>query len=213
MHQLRQIKPTVKPVGKGAQVAIRVLGEVEVLASAVDLGAPVTQDGVDPGELRQVSGFALDHHNEAVGAAHVYDAGKASQAVTAQIAARAAVGYGPALDGFGGEGRNCRHFLADGSAFIIGRDSRDDGRLLGRATPGRFRPLATHVGIVHQPLALKRLMGFSLGYRMQQFVVQEPGGAVVDTELALEGEAGDAGRGLADDADRQKPGAQQQLGH
>ena len=99
MYQLSQIKPSTEPVRESAQVAVGVFEKVEVLVRLVDLGLQVAQDGVDPRELRQVSGFALADNDEAMSTTRVADGGEACQAVAANVATGHQVGFGPALDG------------------------------------------------------------------------------------------------------------------
>jgi hypothetical protein len=86
-HLFDQVKPAVEAIRKGAQVPVGVLSEVEVLVGAIDLGLQVSQNGVDPGELRQLPRLALANHDIAVRAARIEDTGKAGQPVTANVAA------------------------------------------------------------------------------------------------------------------------------
>lgn len=94
-HHGAQVESQVEAVGEGAEIAGRMLGEIEGLVSRADGGLQVAQDGVDPGELGQLAWLALTDHDPGVRATRIDDASRARQAIATHGAARAQVDSRP----------------------------------------------------------------------------------------------------------------------
>lgn len=207
-----KIESAVEPIREGAQVVSGVLGEVEGLVSAIDHGFQVAQHGVDPGELGQLARLARAHNDVGVSAARFDDAGKAVQAIATHVAAGQEVVLGPVGDGLTGEAGQGRDLHPQRMPCIAGADRGDDGHLVGRATTADTWAFAAKVGVVELHVAAQRLLTVALGHGGHQLVVDQPGGAVAGAQLALERQGRQAGLVLADQENRQEPGAQRQLG-
>lgn len=65
-NQRGQVKAAVDPVLRLGEVAVAVLGEIEVMTDASDRGLGVGDEGVDPTERLQLAGLALPDDDRAV---------------------------------------------------------------------------------------------------------------------------------------------------
>jgi hypothetical protein len=93
-NQVGQIEAPVESVGERAEVAVGVLGVSEGLVGARDHGLEVAQDGVDPIELRQISGLVLTHDFDGVSTPGVRYCCEARQALAKHAGACVQVGPG-----------------------------------------------------------------------------------------------------------------------
>ena len=92
-------------------------------------------------------------------------------------------------------------------------DSSDKGHLVFKATSDlATTALAPQISIVDLDFSTERVAGLTLSHGLHQFVVYQPSSRVAHAELAFEGQSRQAGLGLADEVDRQKPRLQRQLG-
>ena len=193
-------------------LVVDVLAELECLAAPADRGLKVAKDGVDPGKPGSDSRFALSDDDKRVRASCVDNAGKAIQAVAANIAAGRQVGLGPAGDGLAGEATNRGDFHSHRPACVVGGDRRDDVHFVERPAAGHARALANQLGVVELHVASQRLQRITLGHGGHQLVMHQPGGAVGCTQVLHESQRQQTGLVLADEVDGQEPSTQRQLG-
>lgn len=207
-----QVEPAVEPVGEGAEVTAGVIGKLECLVAAADSRLQVAQDGVDPGELRHIAGLAIADDDERVDAARVDDTGRAAYAVAANVATGQQIGTSPVGDGLSGEARQRRELDAQAVAAVVGGHGCDDRHLGGIGTADGARVLAAEMRIVDLHAAGQWLRGLMRSHDGHHSVVDQPGGTVAGAQLPLERPGRQPGLVLADQVDRQEPGAQRQLG-
>lgn len=209
---LAQVEAAIESVAEGAEVVAGVFGELEGLVGPADHGLEVAQNGVDPGEQRQVTRLAIGHDDVGVRAAGGDDAGKAVQAIAAHIASRRQMHTSPVGDGLGGEAWECAELDAQGMAGVAGGDGGHEGHLVGRAPTANARTLAAEVGVIELDHARQRCLAVAQGHGMHQLVMDQPGGAVGGAQMAHQGQGRQPSLGLADQVHRQEPGPQGQLG-
>ena len=212
-HQAVQIESPVEAIGKGGQVVGGVLAVLQRVIGASQRGLEVAQHGIDPQELRQISGLAVTDHDRLVGAACVGYGAEASQAVAEDSATGCQTRLRPLADGLGREATDHAEFEKPRAVLVVKRHRSHERHLVLRATAGlATRTLTTKVGIVDLNGTLEPMAALSGGHGPVDLVVQQPGGGVAHAELALERQRRKASLGLADQIDGQEPGRQRQLG-
>ena len=212
VQQRVEIEPLVETVGESAEVLAGVLAELEGLVGAVDHRLEVAKHSVDPAELRQLAGLALAHHDVRVCAAGVDHTGKTGQAVAANIAAWGQVHPRPGRDGLAGEAGQATQFDPHRMPRIVGRDGCNYRHFVVRSASDHTRTLAAEIGVIHLHQPSQRQLAVALGHCRHHLLVDQPSRAIAGAELALERQRRQPCLGLADQEDRQKPGAQRQLG-
>ena len=135
LQERLEIYPVVEPVREGAEVMVGVLAETERLVATASHHLEVAQDGVDPGELRQVARLALADYDIRMSAARVDDAGKAAQTVAANVAARQQIGFGPVADGLPGKLPTAASFTRMGRPASLVDTAATMGTLFGDPRP------------------------------------------------------------------------------
>jgi hypothetical protein len=210
--QAGQIEALVEAVGKGAKVALGVLGVAEGLVGARQHGLEVAQDGVDPLELRQVPGLTLTDHFSAVGATGVGDGGEAGQTVAEDRAARLQVGLRPGRDRFVGKRRHRAELHMQRVACFVEGDGCNQGHLVLRASARLAAgALAAQVGIIDLHRTRQAALRLPAGHRRHDLVMHQPSRRVAHADVALEFERRQPGLGLADQVDPEEPTRQRQL--
>lgn len=158
-QQRGQVEASVESIRKCAEVVAGVLVEYERLVAAIDHRLEISQDGVDPGELREVTRLAPANDDVGVRTASVNDAGEAVQAFATNVRAGQQIGLGPVGDGFPGETGHRGELHAHGAASLVGGHGRDDGHLVWRTAANNAGTFAAEVGIVDLHVPGERLPG------------------------------------------------------
>ena len=212
-EQVAQIKAAVEAVGERAEVGVRMFGPVERVERAMQRCLEIAEDGVDPLELRQVARLALAHDDGRVNATRRRHRREAAESVARHQRLGRQMGVSPGLDRLGREAADTVELDELRTPLVVERDGGHERRLVLGAAPGLAAGvLAAQVGVVQLHAASEPVLPFALRHGIADLVLQRPSGGVAHAEVALEGQRGQAGLGLAEQVDRQEPGAQRQLG-
>lgn len=212
-HQPAQIEAAIESVGEGGKVVGGVLAVLQRVVGPSQRRLEVAQHGVDPQELRQISRLAVTDHYGLVGAACIGDGREATKAVADDRAAWRETRLGPLADGIGREAADHAEFQELGPVLFVEGHRGHERHLVLRAAPGlAARALATEVGIIDLHGAFEPVAALACGHGTVDLVVQQPGGRVAHTDLALHRQRRQTRLGLADEIDGQEPCGQRQLG-
>ena len=208
-----QVEATIEAIAEGSEVVLGILAVLQGVEGAGQAGLEVAEHGVDPLELRQVTRLERADHHRHVHTAGIGDCGEAAQTVAENRGLRRQACLGPLTDRFAREAADQVELQVSRVASVIDGDSGHERHLvLGAPSGFAAGALAAEVGIVKLHDAAE-LMGVVLrGHGAIDLLMQEPGGVVALTQLALQGQRRQPGLGLADEVDREEPGAQRQLG-
>lgn len=202
----------IEAIREGGQIARALLGEVERVVRPAEAGLEIAQNGVDPTEFRHIFRLAGADDDSLVLTPRLRHSGKTGQTIGRHDAAGGQVGGCPVGNRFEGKAGHRCHFSVERMALGVQGDRRDKGHFILRAPSGfAAREFAAQIDIVHLDLTNERILGLALGHRLHQLVLNEPGGGIADAQLALQGEGGQTGFGLADQIDRQEPNRQRQM--
>lgn len=174
-HQVAQIEATVESVGESGQVVGGVLAVLKRVVSTGQRGLEVAQHGVDPQELRQISGLALTDDHRLVGAACGGEGCATTQTVAEDCAAWGRGRLGPLADGIGREAADPVELQESGPVLVVQRHGGHERDLVLRA-PARLAAgaLATEVGVVAAKELGQRHAGLELdsveGHRVHSVV-------------------------------------------
>ena len=208
-----EIKSAVEAVGKGTKVLLGVLFKAEAVVAATQACLEVAQHRVDPLQLRYILGFASCHDSAFVGAACLSHGTEAGQAIRIDGAASSQAFSGPICNSFELEAGYWVELEAQRVAILSEGDRSDKGHLvLGATSYLATNALTTQIGIVNLDFARERVVCFTLSHSLHQFVVYQPSRWIAHTQLAFESQRRQAGLGLADKINGQKPCRQRQFG-
>src|SRR5674476_717756 len=208
-----EIESTVEPVGKSAKILRCIFSKAKAVVAATQTGLEVAQHRVDPLQLGYILGLAPCHDSAFMGASGLGHSAEARQAIRIDGAASSKAFAGPICNGFELEARHRAELDTQRVAFISEGDSGDKGHFVLGATPDlAAHALTTQISIVNLDFATERKEGFTLSHGLHQFVVYQPSRWVAHTELAFEGQGRQAGLGLTDEVNSQKPCRQRQFG-
>ncbi len=211
--QVAQVESVVEPVSECAKVGLGVLAVLQRLEGARHHGLEVAQHGVDPLELGQVPGLECAHHPGHVDAPGFGDCSEAPQAVAGDDGLGQQAGLGPLGNSIRREATDHVELEPDGLSDVVHRDGRHEGDLVFRTSPGLApRAFPTEVGVIELHRTAEQASSFLARHGAVDLVVQQPGGGIAHAQVSLESQGRDAGLGLTDEVDGQKPGRQRQLG-
>ena len=172
-----QVEPPVEAIAERGEVACRVLSKVERMVATRQTGLEIAEDGVDPLELGNLLGLASCHDGWVMTAAGRCDGSKASQSIGEHHAAWHQMKFRPNGNGLEREPRDGRQPDAQRTILIGQRDGRDEGHLVfGAASDLAAGTLATEVGVINLDFAFKQIAIFTVGHRLHQLVLDQPGG-------------------------------------
>ena len=172
-------------LGNGS--AVGVLGISEGLVVVREHGLDVSQDRIDPLELRQITRLALAHDFDRVSAPGIGDRGEARQAVAEYVGADSQAGAGPRGYRLAGEAWHRRELDKARAALVIERDCCNEGHLVfGAATGLATGEFAAKVGIVDLHRPRQSVLGLARRHGRHDLVVHQPGRGVTHTDVALE---------------------------
>ncbi len=188
----------VEPGGEGREVGLGVLAELQCLVGARQRGLEVTQHGVDPLELGQVTPLERPHHFGRVGATRLGNGSKAGQPITEDRRIGQQAGLGPLGESLGRESVDQIELHAHRLAHGLHRHRRHEQPLVLR-TSARLtaRASTTEVGVVQLHRTAQPACRLLPCHGVVDLVVQQPGGGVPHPQIALDG---------------QEPGRQRQFG-
>ncbi len=119
--QISEVEAATEAVRERAEVAVSILGVPKGLVGARQHGLEVAENGVDPIELRQISGFALAGDLDLVGAPGLGDGRKAVRTIAEHRAAGRQIGLHPGQDCVVEKDRGRRDLHVQGVAGIVER--------------------------------------------------------------------------------------------
>ena len=183
------------------------------MEGAAQAGLEVAEQGVDPAELGQIVGMLASGDDRLVVAARRGHGAETGQAIGEHLTTRSQILYGPVLDRLTAEAQDRRDLGVDGMTRRVQRDrSHDRNLVLRSSTRLAARSFSAEVGIIDLDLSPQHIDLISFAHGLEDLVVQQPGGVVVDAQMAAELKRGDTRFGLTDQVKRQKPCRQGQLG-
>ena len=210
--QVHEVESMIESVGERTEIPGGVLAELERVVRPRQGRLQVAHDGVDPLELRQVSGLELAHHEGRVDAARVSDTGKTCQTIRGDDGAGRQIRLGPLSDGLARERRHWAELEMDRVALLVDGDRRHEGDLVGRSAPSLGAiDFTAEIGVIDLDGTSEAFLIVAVGHRTHDFVMHQPCGRVAHAELAFKRERRQPGLGLADQVDGQKPGGQGQF--
>ena len=133
--QVGQVEATVEPVGERGEVAVGLVGISKGLVGAREHGLDISQDRIDPLELRQITRLALAHDFDPVSAPGIGDRGEARQAVAEYVGADSQAGAGTRGYRLAGEAWHRRELDKARAALVIERDCCNEGTLFSEPRP------------------------------------------------------------------------------
>ena len=211
-RQGAEIEASVETVGECAEVSGAILAEGEGMVAAGKAGFEVAEHGVDPLEFRQVLRLAPADDGGLMSAACIGNGAEAGESIGEHRASGGEVVLGPLSDRFEGEPGDQRQLGARGMPVVGQRDGDHEGHFVLGATSGlAAAALAAQVGIIDLDRPLQHMAVFPFGHRLHQFVMDQPCGRVTHSQLSLQCQRRQPGLGLADEVNREEPGAQPEL--
>ena len=207
-----QVKPAIEAVRELRQITARIFGEIKRMIGSGQSRLQISQNRVDPVELGKIPGFSASRFFREVESQHG-KGGKAGQTIRNDGAPRRQKCLSPGLEGLLCEPGNRRELGVHRMSILIGRHRRDKGDLVFRApSPFSSRMLSAQVRIVDFDPAFQRIQVFPAGHGFHELVLDAPGRAVTDSQLAFERQGGKIVLRLAHQVDGQKPGGERELG-
>ena len=188
-----KMKSSVETIRKCGQVARSVFVEVKGMVGPGEAGLEIAQDGVDPKEIRQLSGLSARGHGGLVTTVRLGHSCEAGEPVGKHGATQAELGFGPVCDRLARKAGDHRQLEVQRMSTIVERDRRDKGHLVFR-TPTDLAACAfsPQIGVVNLDLTLERVECFALGHGLHELVMHPPGGGVADPQGPLQSQRGQA---------------------
>ena len=209
---LRHGKASVEAEAVTTQVAPGVLVEIKGVEGAAQAGLEIAEQGVDPTELGQIVGMLPAGDDRLVVAARRGHGTETGQAIGEHLTTGSQMLYGPVLDRLTAEAQDRRDLGVDGMTRLVQRDRSHDRNLVLRSPSClAARSFSAEIGIIELDLSPQNAGLFPFAHGPEDLVVQQPGGVVVDAQMAAELERGNPRFGLTDQVKRQKPSRQRQF--
>ena len=211
VDQRVQVKAAIDAVLGLGQVAPPVFMDIDVVVGPANGGLEIGDDGVHPPEGIKIAGLAGADHDRPIVGDDRRRRGQAREGVGDQMDAGVQGVGGPGPNGVAREiGQGIEADMVEVSRRVEFH-RRDKQRLVLRTTP-RFALMdAAQVRLVGHDHAGQAPPRLALGHGFHELVLDPPGGAIGNPEVAFERQRGDIVLVLADQVDRRKPGREGQF--
>ena len=163
-----QIEAPVEAITKRGKVACRVLSKVERMVATRQSGLEITEDGVDPLELRHLLRLAPGNDGRLVTATCLCDSPKAGQSIGEHRAPRCQMIFRPGGHRLERKAGNRCQPDAQRTIRFVQRNGRNEGHLvLGAASDLATGTLAAEVGVIDLDFPFKQITGFAPSWRLR----------------------------------------------
>jgi len=201
-----------EPVRESAEIEAQVFfpdGIVGPMRSILD----DPEHRVGPGELRRLDAARAAFSSEARARTGLDERPEAMQTILGDFSFRRQMHLCPASNRLTAKSGDWRHAHGQRAPIGTASDRCDKRRFaVSTATALPAPAFSTPVGVVDLDRTRQGLAVVSLAHSLNQLLLEQPGGVVLNTKMASKGHSRHSGFALGEQENRQKPGRQRQFG-
>ena len=187
-----EVNASIESVPVLGEITVGIFCKIERMIGPTQSGFQVAQQGINPAKAGHIGAAARGaNHLGLMVAARGRDAGKTRQTIRDHATLWRQMLLGPGADRLRAKALDPIKTHAHRTTRGIDLDRCNEGYLIFRALPALSAPLTAQVGIVGDHSPAQNAVGFAFPHDLHQFVLDQPGGAVTHSQLALQFDARD----------------------